>query len=127
MKHKISKIKVSAGSDANQMLIKKLVRNFAQSGSIVTTITRAKILSATIQTLAHKALASTQSAKNVILPYFATAEAAQSFIDQVIARQTTKVASGCVRVLKLGARDGDAAPIAQVIWTNELPTKEIQK
>lgn len=133
MKHQISKIKVKDGSDANQMLVKKLVRNFIAHGTLETTQTKAKILNAVMQNLVHKALSGTEASVNILLPYLQNRKAVDAFVAEITTRQGTHPASGSVKMLKLGMRPGDAASIVRVVWTHQLPeakkevTKEVKK
>lgn len=131
MKHKISKFKIKSGDDANQMLLKKLVRNFVANGSLKTTMTKARYLKSTIESLTHSALNYTESTKNILLPYFGTVEQVLQFVDAAKVRSVNGTGSGIVKVVKLGARAGDAAPIGIVTWSKELEivkkTKEKKK
>ncbi|MEI7652701.1 MAG: L17 family ribosomal protein [bacterium] len=128
MKHQISKFKVKDGSDANQMLLKKLVRNFIAHGKLVTTLKKAKPLSAIMQRLVHKAASGSEASLNVLLPFLQNKKSATLFIDEVKLRLGANPTSGSVRVVKLGNRIGDAAPVARVEWTREMPeAKKVEK
>jgi ribosomal protein L17 len=122
MKHKVKKIKIHSGQDSNQMLIKKMVRNFAASGESVLPLRRAKYLQSVMQTLSHKALHYTQSSKNSLLPYFGSEKSVLAFVETV-KRNVKDVASGCVTVKRLGYRGLDAALMARVSWKH-APLKE---
>jgi large subunit ribosomal protein L17 len=124
MKHKVSKLKIKSGKDANKMLIRKLVRNFVVNGKIKTTLTKAKYLKSKIESLAHMTLSYSESVKNVLLPYFQTEQSVLLFVDEVKKRVTNGTGSGCVKMQKLGERRGDASPMAQVVWTNSEVVQE---
>lgn len=83
MKHKISKIKIKSGKDANKMLMRLLVRNFVASGHIKTTKTKALYLKGILDSLADSALHYTQAAKNRMLHLFITEKAVLAFVDAV--------------------------------------------
>jgi len=120
MKHKISKFKITSGTDANQMLEKKLVRNFVEHGYMTTTITKASYLKSLIESLVARALKYSEAKKNILLPFFGTEKSVLVFVE--IAKQRAKdgIPSGVVRILKLGERMGDAAPMAKITWTHEI-------
>ena len=120
MQHKISKFKIKKGNDANQMLLKKLVRNFVENGSLKTTMTKARYLKSTIETLSHSALNYKESTKNVLLPYFGTTRQVLEFVEAAKLRSMNATGSGIVKVIKLGARMSDAVQIGRVTWSKEL-------
>ncbi len=124
MKHKVSKFKIKSGKDANKMLMRKLVRNFVVNGKIKTTLTKAKYLKSKIESLAHMTLSYSESVKNVLLPYFQTEQSVLFFVDAVKKRVSNGTGSGCVKMQKLGERQGDASPMAQVVWTNSEVVEE---
>lgn len=127
MQHKVSIVRIAGGRDGNRMLIKKLVRNFVEHGYLSTTMTKAKMLKSRIDSLAHDALGFNEAVKNNLLPYFGTTSAVNAFVE--IAKQRTKdgATSGVVRIFKLGARPGDAAPVGKVVWTNDIVSSSPSK
>ncbi len=124
MRHRISKIKIKSGRDANRMLMKKLVRNFVACGSMETSEAKGKYIKATIDSLVHKALNYSQAAKNVLLPYFNTEKEVLAFVEIAKERANKNSGSGAIKVLKLGNRFGDAAPIVKVMWSKEIAPVE---
>ena len=120
MRHKISKMKIKRGNDANQMLLKKLVRNFVVSGSMKTTMTKASYLKSALESLSQDALKFNEANKNILLAYFGTIAKVMEFVEIAKKRSMNETGSGIVKILKLGARAGDAAPIGQVIWSKEI-------
>ena len=125
MKHRISKFKIKSGDDANQMLLKKLVRNFVKNGSLKTTMTKARYLKSTVESLAHSALNYTESVKNILLPFFSSVHEVNDFVESVKARSLNGTGSGIVKIVKLGTREGDAVEVGKVIWSKDLePAKK---
>lgn len=120
MKHKVSKIKVKQGSDANGMLMRKLVRNFAEHGYLTTTMTKGSYLKSLVQILAGRAASYSEASKNVLLPYFGTLPKVKQFVETVQKQIEGVSAAGIVRMVKLGPRTGDAAPMVKVMWTREV-------
>ena len=125
MKHKISKIKIKSGKDANKMLMRLLVRNFVASGHIKTTKTKALYLKGILDSLADSALHYTQAAKNRMLAYFITEKAFLAFVDAVKVHSVGKTSgSGSVSVKKHIARVGDAATLFTLAWSQEAAVSE---
>lgn len=127
MKHKISKLKVTAGQDANSMLLKKLVRNFVAHGYLTTTATKAFYLKQTIEKLTGTALSYDEAAKNTLLPYFGDVESVLHFVEIAKEQAKDKVASGVVKVIKYGPRVGDAAPKVKLVWKHEIVSSKETK
>jgi len=124
MKHKVSKLKIKSGKDANKMLIRKLVRNFAEFGRVKTTETKAKFLKSQLESFAHSALSYNEAVKNIMLPYFITEKKVLAFVDLAKKHAKNGTGSGIVKIRKYGLRFGDAAPIAEVVWTHAEEVKE---
>lgn len=132
MKHKVKKIKIKKGSDANQMLMRKLVRNFVSHGSLKTTMTKASYLKSTVESLSHTALTYTEAGKNMLLPYFGTLPDVTRFVEMVKTRSMNETGSGIVKIIKLGERSGDSAPIGKVVWSKVIeepkkPSKTVKQ
>lgn len=113
-------MKIKRGNDANQMLLKKLVRNFVVSGSMKTTMTKASYLKSALESLSQDALKFNEANKNILLAYFGTLAKVMEFVEIAKKRSMNETGSGIVKILKLGARAGDAAPIGHVIWSKEI-------
>lgn len=113
------------------MLMKKLVRNFVTHGTLTTTVTKGFYVKSIVESLSHDALTLTEARKNVLLPYFATTAGVTRFVEIAKKRSMNETGSGIVKILKLGARAGDAAPICKVVWTKEVEepkkTKKVVK
>lgn len=127
MHHKVSKIKVKGGVDANRMLVKKLVRNFVEHGTLTTTLTRASYLKSMVERLAHDALDLDESTKNILMSYLGSGSKVQEFVVKVKSHVLNGTGSGIVRILKLGPRQGDAAPSAQVVWSKQVEKQKSVK
>lgn len=120
------KVKFTKGQDANQMLIKKLIFNFMQTGKLETTVIKAKLLKSKIDTLVYKVKHDKDKNKNHIYKYLDKKTMVQ--IRQLTEHFDDRV-GGYVRLIKTRTRLGDAAPMARIEWTIKptvaiLPTKE---
>ena len=100
MKHKVSKLKIKSGKDANKMLIRKLVRNFAEFGRVKTTETKAKFLKSQLESFAHSALSYNEAVKNIMLPYFITEKKVLAFVDLAKKHAKNGTGSGIVKIRK---------------------------
>ncbi|MFO0703313.1 MAG: L17 family ribosomal protein [Patescibacteria group bacterium] len=128
MKHKVSKLKIKSGKDANKMLIRKLVRNFADHGSLKTTETKAKYLKSKLESLVHKTLSYNEAVKNELLPFFITEKEVLAFVETAKKHAKNQTGSGSIKIVKYGERFGDAASIVEVVWTHsEAPEEKKQK
>jgi len=115
MKHRVKKIKFSAGIDANHALVKKLAVNFFLKGKLTTTLSRAKAIKPVIEKLIEKMKVKTESNLNYLkqkLDNKEILEIAYKDIGPVIA----KINGGYVRVIKLGRRESDGAEIGRIEW-----------
>jgi large subunit ribosomal protein L17 len=108
------KIKFTKGQDANQMLVKKLISNFLETGKVETTLIKAKLLKSKIDTLVYKVKHDKDKNKNHIYKYLdkksmiSIRQLTEHFDDRV---------GGYVRLVKTRTRLGDAAPMARIEWT----------
>ena len=119
MKHKIKKIKVSGGQDANQMLVRKLAMNFLVSSKIVTTEKKARILKSFMDRVISKARNKTEANKNVLLRYFPK----KYVVNELFAQASAVFANrdgGYVRVIRLNQRANDGAMMNQVEWVEPI-------
>jgi ribosomal protein L17 len=123
MKHKISKIKIKSGKDANKMLFRKLVRAFAQSGYVITTETKAKLLKSFLERIVHRCLNYNQATKNTLLPFFLTEKDTLNFVDVVKIKSHDGAKSTAIRIQKLGARVSDGVNMLRVSWAEEMQGK----
>ncbi len=127
MKHKVAKFKIKNGVDANTMLLKKLVRNFAVHGTLKTTAVKARYVKSLIERLSHDALDLRESTRNTILSYLGTPQMTHKFAEEVKMRTVNQTGSGIVKIVKLGRRPGDAVPVSQLVWTKQIETKTQSK
>lgn len=130
MRHRIKKIKFRRGSDANQMLVKKLVLNFLERGKIATTLKKTKVLKTVIEKLVEKAKEKTEANKNYLMHYI-TDKKMTKFLFETVGPALKKTVGGYVRVVRLGARESDSSERARLEWAYpiviETPKVEIKK
>ena len=113
MIHSVNKIKFKSGKDANEMLIRKLAFNFFQSGRMVTTLKKAKVMKTTVDILVGKMKEKKESNKNWLLRYMPDIKTVNILFDQV-GPSIQNISGGFVRVIKLNQRDSDGTLMAQL-------------
>ena len=115
MWHRVKKIKFRAGSDANQMLVKKLASNFFAKGKLTTTFKKAKVLKSVIERLVEKTKEKTEANKNYLLRYITNKQLLKLLFESV-GKVLKDKKGGYVRLIRLGARNSDGAEEARVEW-----------
>lgn len=115
MRHRIKKIKFRAGSDSNQMLVKKLFLNFLKWGKITTTLKKTKVLKTVVERLIEKAKIQSEANKNYLMHYITDAKMTK-FLFETVGPTLKKIAGGYVRIVRLGARASDGTEIARLEW-----------
>src|SRR3989338_3037431 len=122
MKHSVKKIKFSKGKDSHEALVRKLVTNFIQNGKIETTLSRAKVLKSTIDSLVYKAIQNKESDRNVLLKHLGDKNVVMLLVKDIAPVFSGRV-GGYVRLARKGIRQGDNAEIVQVTWSEEVLKK----
>jgi large subunit ribosomal protein L17 len=129
MRHRVKKIKIKFGKDANKMLARKLLVNFLKRGKIVTTLKKAKVLKSLLERIVSKSKIKSEANKNYLLRYINDKKTI-NFLFDTIGPLFKDLVGGYVKIIRIGSREGDAAPKAQLEWTrpvvieNKLKEKE---
>ncbi len=119
MRHRIKKIKVKEGKDANKMLIVKLVKNFFTKGKVITTVKKAKIIKSQLERLVEKSKIKTEANKNYLLRFIHDIKLVNFLFDK-IGVSLKDVKGGYLRIIKIGQRDSDGAEIAKLEWAHPI-------
>lgn len=107
-------------------LLRGLAINLIEKERIVTTEARAKVLRPQIEKLITKARVEkekTLAARRVLLSRLDNRTAVEKLLAD-IAPRFAKRTGGYTRIIKLPARQGDGAKMAQIEFTEEAPKKE---
>lgn len=115
MRHRVKKIKVRSGKDANSMLVRKLVLNFLKKGSIRTTLKKAKLVKPVVERLVDKAKKNNEASRNVILRKLGHKEFIETLLKEIGPRFGTRI-GGYVRIVKDQQRGSDGSEMAIVKW-----------
>jgi len=119
MKHQVKNTKFHSGVDSNQMIVRKLMKNFLRRSTVVTTHLKGKVLKMNIDRIVSKSRTFTQSNKNVLLKYFPEPEYIKVLFEQV-GPAVKDIAGGYVRIIKLGIRENDGASMVRVEWAHPV-------
>src|SRR4051812_26644628 len=83
MRHRVNKFKFKGGKGANDMLLRKLVVNFVEHGSMVTTEKKGKALSSYLATLVEKSKSKSEANKNFLLKKMSSGKIIADFFNKV--------------------------------------------
>lgn len=119
MKHRTHKYTFGQGTDANSMMMRKLMKNFIKSSHIETTITRAKALKVYMDRIVSKSRVYSESNKNFLLRYFPEKDFQRVLFTQV-GPAVAKISGGYVKIVRLSHRDNDGAMMARLEWAHPV-------
>lgn len=119
MKHFVKKIRFSKGQDAHQSIMRKLATNFIRDGKIQTTLTKAKALKSMMDRLTLKAITKRESDKNVLLKHLGDPKVVSHMMN-IVGPVFGERRSGFVTMIRVGIRQGDAAEVARIEWTEKV-------
>ena len=113
MKHLKKGRKFHRETGQRQALMKALLTALITSGKIKTTEAKAKELRPAIEKMVTRAKVNTIASKRYIRAHVYTEGAQKKLFDVLAPRYMTRV-GGCTRIMKLGSRQGDRAPIVRL-------------
>lgn len=119
MKHKIRKVKIRGGKDANDMLVRKLSVNFLAHGHLTTTKAKAKVLKTFLDRLLNKVKEDTQSNRTMV--YAVLQDKAKT--NELFANMTdeAKKINGSFLSTKFDRiRTNDGSQMYKVSWAHEF-------
>lgn len=117
MRHRVKKIKVKSGKDANTMLVRKLVSNFLLRGKMETSLKKAKVIRPFLERLVTKAKKDTESNKNYLLKHLGQKKLISILVKEIAPRFSTRT-GGYVRIVKLTRRESDGSQVANLEWVS---------
>ena len=126
MRHRVQKKKLNVDMDHRKALQRNLARSLILHGSIETTLAKAKFIRPFIEKLITKARTGvTHNAVSKIGPKLVSKEALRHLFD--IASKYQGRTGGYTRIVKLGFRAGDKAPMARIEFVETTVSKETKK
>lgn len=115
MRHGNKKVRFGDGQDANQMLERKLLKNFFTHGRITTTETKIKFLKGRIDNVVSLAKKNTEGSKNSLLRILGDRVLVTQLVEKVPAALGERV-SGFTKSTRLFERDSDATMLMKLEW-----------
>jgi large subunit ribosomal protein L17 len=125
MRHGNKKVRFADGQDANQMLERKLLKNFFTHGKITTTETKVKFIKGRIDTVISLAKKNTQSARNSMLRMLGDDKLVSQLVEKVPAAVGERV-SGFTKSARLFERDSDATFMMRLEWVTPLVLSDVK-
>jgi large subunit ribosomal protein L17 len=119
MRHGRKNKRFGYGQDSDQMLIRKLLQNFVEHGSMTTTAVRAKYIKAKIDRLVTYAKKNNNSGRDSIMSKIADKRLTDKLIT-VVAPSFDKVAGGYVSTKRLMRRDSDGTLMMSMKWSRPV-------
>jgi large subunit ribosomal protein L17 len=112
MRHKVDGRKFDRNSGARKALFRNLVTQFFMHDRIVTTEARAKEIRRIAEKLITKAKGENVHARRQVLKVIPDKEAVKRLFDIILAKVSDRNTGGYTRIIKIGPRKGDDAPMA---------------
>ncbi|ABV33174.1 MULTISPECIES: 50S ribosomal protein L17 [Pseudothermotoga] len=118
MRHRMLRNKIGSYGSHSRMLLRNQMRELVEHKSIVTTVTKAKVVQRMfdkLMTKAVKAAKTSNKSESVALRrqinyYLLSRRLTNKLVDEIA--KSTKKTSGFTRIVKMGMRRGDAAEMA---------------
>jgi large subunit ribosomal protein L17 len=118
MRHKKAGKKLSRNASHRKALLRNLVTELLRHGRIKTTLARAKALRSPAEKMITLGKRGDLHARRQALSFIQSKDVVHELFDTIAAKYTDRN-GGYTRVLKLGQRKGDAAPIAIIELVEE--------
>ena len=123
MRHRVKGKKLSRSTNARRALYKNLLTAFFKNEFIVTTQAKAKAVQGQADKIINKAKQETLAARRFVYAFLNTKESAHHLFEEILPRLKGRK-SGFTRIIKLGARRGDQAPMARLELVDKTEEKE---
>lgn len=120
MRHKVVKNSFGRRPGPRKALIRGLVDALVEHGRIKTTLTKAKVLRGKVEKAITKGKEDSVHAKRVILQKYPNVKTVETICSDLSKRFKDRP-GGYTRIIKLGARIGDSAPMAYIEFVDYNP------
>ena len=118
MRHRKAGKKLNRNASHRKALMRNLVTELLRHGRIKTTLAKAKALRSPAEKMITLGKRGDLHARRQALSYIQSKEVVHELFDTIAAKYTDRN-GGYTRILKLGQRKGDAAPIAIIELVDE--------
>ncbi len=126
MKHKISKVKIRGGKDANDMLMRKLSYNFLKHGHLTTTHAKAKVLKSFLDRVLNKMTVDTQANKSIVFGVIRDEKMYKDLYSRMN-EEMKNINGSFLKMEKVKIRTSDSAPMVKVSWAHEFLKPEVKE
>jgi large subunit ribosomal protein L17 len=126
MKHRISGKKLSLNHDQRKALFKNLINSLIIHGQIKTTEAKAKAVRRLAEKLITKGKEQTLHARRLIAAFLQNKKAVNKIVDE-LAPLFKKKPGGYTRIIRLGERRGDNAPMVKLELVEKAEKEKTRK
>ena len=119
MRHQKKTVKLGRSSSHRKALLANQVVSLIEHSRIQTTLAKAKAVRPFAEKLVTLGKQGTLHARRTALAYLRHNEEAVSKLFTVIAPRSAERKGGYTRIIKLGLRKSDAAPVALIEWVDQ--------
>lgn len=120
MRHNRKVPKLQRRTDHRRALISNLVCSLIEHGRIRTTLAKAKAIRPVAEKLLTLAKRGDVHARRIAVAKLKSKDAVKKLFD-VVAKAAADRQGGYTRIIKLGARISDSAPMALIEWVDSAP------
>ncbi|MEO8350669.1 MAG: 50S ribosomal protein L17 [Chthoniobacteraceae bacterium] len=121
MRHRRNNVKLGRSQAHRDALLSNLAVNLIWHDRITTTVAKAKAVRPYVEKLVTKAKKDTLHARRLVLAELRQNVRAMKLLFSKVAPRCANRQGGYTRILKLGPRYGDAAPMALLEWVDCAP------
>ncbi len=113
MRHRKNKVTLSRVKGARELMFRTLVSDVVLHEGVSTTEAKAKAIKPLVERMITRGKVNTVAARRYLMTFF-TKEAPVKKILEVLGPKYQARAGGYTRIVKIGQRQGDAAPIVRL-------------
>src|SRR5476649_2779464 len=117
MRHQMKTVKLGRSQAHRDALLSNLVVSLIEHNRIKTTLTKAKAIRPLAEKMVTLGKKGTLHARRTALAVLRQRDAVKKLFDDIAPRSTSRN-GGYTRIVKLGARKSDSAPIAFIEWVD---------
>jgi len=129
MRHRVSGRRLNRSKKHRASLFKNLIIGLIETGQIKTTLAKAKAVKPLVDKLITRAKKGSLHSRRILLSFLRQKPAVNKLVDE-IAPRFKKRTSGFTRIVRLGERKGDNAPMVSLEFVDSsapAPTKDKKK
>jgi len=126
MRHRIAGKKLSLNHNQRKALFKNLINSLIIHGQIKTTEAKAKVIRRLVEKLITKGKKQTLHARRLIAAFLQNKKAVNKIVDE-LAPLFKKRRGGYTRIIRLGERKGDNAPMVKLELVERLEKEKTER